>query len=108
MPTQDQEPKGFEASLRALEDVTSALETGQLDLDASLAAFERGIRLLSQCKGLLDQAEKRVALLTGVDEQGQPETAPFESSPTAGPTASPESKPDRANTAKEGFDDLPF
>lgn len=108
MPTKNPEPEGFEPSLRALEEVTSALEAGQLDLDASLAAFERGVRLLSRCKGLLDQAEERVALLTGVDEQGQPETATFEPTPTAGPATSPEPRSGRARTTGEELDDLPF
>ncbi len=38
--------------------------------------------LLTQCHRLLDQAEQSVALLTGVDEQGNPLTAPFDATAT--------------------------
>lgn len=114
MPRSDPKSAGFESSLRALEETASALESGDLDLDAALAAYERGVRLLSHCKGLLDKAEQRVALLTGVDESGQPETAPFDALPPAGPSAAPKgSKRSRAATAEmdedeEAPDDLPY
>ena len=74
---------GFEAALEQLEKTVDELESGDLGLDASLAAYERGVGLLVRCHGLLDAAEKRVALLTGVGEDGSAETTPFDESAPA-------------------------
>lgn len=54
------EPKAFEATLRELEQIVQQLQAGQLPLDESLKAFERGITLYRQCQGLLEQAELRI------------------------------------------------
>ena len=48
----------------------------------ALAKYEKGVKLLTRCHSLLDQAEHSVALLTGVDNQGNPLTAPFDASAT--------------------------
>ncbi|MBX6315387.1 MAG: exodeoxyribonuclease VII small subunit [Isosphaeraceae bacterium] len=68
----------FEAALEQLEQVVAELEGGALGLDDALAAYERGVRLLKHCHGLLDGAERRVALLTGIDADGQAITVPFD------------------------------
>ncbi|MEW4571117.1 exodeoxyribonuclease VII small subunit [Tautonia sp. JC769] len=74
----------FEAALGQIEAIVSDLERGTLDLDASLARYERGVRLLSQCRTTLQSAERRVALLTGATPDGEALTAPFDdpSAPT--------------------------
>jgi exodeoxyribonuclease VII small subunit len=71
---------GFEEALHELEGAVAALEGGDLGLDDALARYEQGIRLLGHCRALLAGAERRVALLTGVDADGQPETASFDAS----------------------------
>jgi exodeoxyribonuclease VII small subunit len=71
---------GFEALLRLLEQTVEDLEGGDLGLDGALAKYEQGVQLLARCYILLDVAERRVALLTEVDEDGQPETTPFDAS----------------------------
>jgi len=53
----------FERSLGELEAIVARLEGGELGLDESLAAFERGIRLFRECQAVLDSAEQRVKLL---------------------------------------------
>lgn len=53
----------FERSLSELESIVTSLEAGELGLDESLAAFERGIRLFRECQNALDSAEQRVKLL---------------------------------------------
>lgn len=73
---------GFEESLERVEGAVLALERGELGLDEALARYEEGVRLLVRCKALLDAAERRVALLTAVDADGNPQTAPFESTPS--------------------------
>lgn len=53
----------FERALGELEHIVARLEGGELGLDESLAAFERGIALYRQCQSALDTAEQRVRLL---------------------------------------------
>jgi exodeoxyribonuclease VII small subunit len=74
---------GFEAALEELEEIVEELEQGRPDLGTALARYERGVRLLGHCQGLIDGAERSVALLTGVDEAGRPITAPFDASATS-------------------------
>lgn len=54
----------FERSLDELEQIVQRMETGELSLDDSLGAYERGVSLYRQCRGALDQAELRVKLLS--------------------------------------------
>jgi len=65
------------------------LEEGRLGLAESLARYEEGVKLLKQCHGLLERAERRIELLTGVDEAGNPVTEPFDDRATL-PTESKE------------------
>lgn len=53
----------FEHALDELERLVQQMEQGELSLDDSLAAYERGIALYRQCQTALDQAELRVRLL---------------------------------------------
>ena len=67
----------FERSLDELEQLVQKLERGDLSLDESLQAYERGIALYRSCQGALEQAELRVRLLS---DQLDPDSAqPFES-----------------------------
>jgi len=61
----------FEQSLAALEEAVRRLEDGDLDLADALGAFESGIRHLKCCYARLEEAERRIELLCGVDRQGQ-------------------------------------
>jgi exodeoxyribonuclease VII small subunit len=64
----------FETSLDELEQLVQKMEKGDLSLDDSLAAYERGVNLYRQCQGALEQAELRVRLLSDPadPESGQP------------------------------------
>jgi exodeoxyribonuclease VII small subunit len=66
----------FEEALEGLEALVAQLETGQLSLEAALAAFERGVRLSRRCAEQLESAERRIAEL--VREGGMLVTRPFE------------------------------
>jgi exodeoxyribonuclease VII small subunit len=72
----------FEAAVSRLEEIVESLERGEPDLAAALAKYETGVRLLTQCHGLLERADRAVALLAGVDQQGKPVTAPFDATAT--------------------------
>ena len=66
----------FEQSLDELELLVEKMEAGDLSLEQSLAAYERGVGLYRQCQQALEQAELRVRLLT---DPAQPENAePFD------------------------------
>jgi len=53
----------FEAALAELEKVVADMETGKLSLEESLAAYQRGVELLQNCRGRLEDAQQRVRVL---------------------------------------------
>jgi exodeoxyribonuclease VII small subunit len=53
----------FEDLLGRLEGLVRALESEELDLEASLAAYEDGVRLARECHARLDDADRRVEVL---------------------------------------------
>ena len=55
--------KDFAATLDQLETLVAQLESGELTLEASLTAFERGIRLTRDAQHRLDSAELKVQAL---------------------------------------------
>jgi len=56
-------PPSFEAALAELEALVATMESGQLPLKESLAAFERGAKLLSYCQDALKDAQQQVEVL---------------------------------------------
>lgn len=68
----------FEQALAALEQIVRDLEDGQLGLTESLGRYEEGVRLLKQCHGLLERAERKIELLSGIDAAGNPIAEPFD------------------------------
>ena len=81
------EELAFEPTLRGLERTVEELEEGDLGLDEALAKYEQGVRMLARLHGLLDGAERRIALVTGLDEAGRPLTVPFDATATTGSTS---------------------
>jgi exodeoxyribonuclease VII small subunit len=67
----------FEDALQRLEEIVDRLETGELPLEDSLKVFEEGVALARRCSKYLEEAEKRIELLTK-DEAGLLKTEPFE------------------------------
>ncbi len=67
----------FEEALAELEAIVQKLERGQLDLEASIAAYERGTLLRRHCEEKLRQARLRVEKLT-FDAAGEAKLEPFE------------------------------
>jgi exodeoxyribonuclease VII small subunit len=66
----------FEAALERLERIVDQLEAGNLPLEESLKIFEEGVGLARRCAKYLDEAEKRIEVLTR-DESGVLKTEPF-------------------------------
>jgi len=54
----------FEKSLDELEQLVRNLEQGELSLEQSLGAFERGVKLTRHCQSALRNAELKVKKLT--------------------------------------------
>jgi exodeoxyribonuclease VII small subunit len=67
----------FEDALGRLEQIVDQLESGDLALESSLKVFEEGVALARRCAKYLEEAEKRIELLTK-DEGGLLKTEPFE------------------------------
>jgi len=67
----------FEDALQRLEHIVDQLEAGNLQLEDSLKVFEEGVGLARRCAKYLDEAEKRIELLTR-DENGVLKTAALE------------------------------
>ena len=61
----------FEKKLGRLEDIVEKMETGELALEESLKLFEEGVKLSRECNVQLSEAEQKVRLLIGVDENGE-------------------------------------
>jgi exodeoxyribonuclease VII small subunit len=97
-----QEAGTFEASLAELEAVVHDLEEGQLGLAEALARYEQGVKHLKHCYQLLEAAERKIELLTGVADNGTPGTEPFdETSESLGESAGRRRRPKRAQPPAE-------
>ena len=70
-------PPRFEDALGKLQASVARLEAGELDLSDALACYEQGIGQLKVCYELLENAERRIELLCGVDAEGNPTTTPY-------------------------------
>ncbi|WP_027350104.1 exodeoxyribonuclease VII small subunit [Halotalea alkalilenta] len=87
MAEQHDEPRGadgaapdeedFAATLSRLEALVERLEAGDLSLEASLTAFEQGVRLTRDARKRLESAELKVKTLLERDDGGVDER-PFE------------------------------
>jgi len=58
----------FEDALAELEKIVASMESGQLPLEESLAAYQRGTQLLKLCQQKLQDAEQQVRILTADDQ----------------------------------------
>ena len=67
----------FEDALKGLEKIVEELEKGNLPLDVSLKKYEEGVRLVQQLSKRLEQAQKRVEVLTR-SADGKLENKPLE------------------------------
>jgi len=63
-------PLKFEDALSRLETIVTELEKGDLPLSDSLKIFEEGIKLSKNCLKMLDDAERKVAIMVQ-DKNGQ-------------------------------------
>ena len=67
----------FEDALRALEAIVHQLETGEVELEQSIAIYGRGNQLKRHCEAKLKTAQARIEKIQ-IGTDGQPGTVPFE------------------------------
>ncbi len=68
----------FEKSLGDLESLVQKMESGDLSLEESLKAFEKGVKLTRDCQQALAKAEQKIQLL--LEENGELKSQPFDQS----------------------------
>jgi exodeoxyribonuclease VII small subunit len=84
MAKKDSQELKFEAAVADLEQIVEQLESGDLSLEDSLAAFEKGVGLVRYCNQKLSDVEKKVELLVK-DKEGQLQLKAFGNGPPADP-----------------------
>ena len=72
------ESLSFEAALVELEDIVSRLEQGEVDLEDSIALYERGTALKAHCEKKLKGAESRLEKIVLGPEGAAKGTEPME------------------------------
>ncbi|MBS0308262.1 MAG: exodeoxyribonuclease VII small subunit [Proteobacteria bacterium] len=58
-------PTSFEQALAELEQLVAQMEAGELPLETSVAAYQRGSELVKYCAAQLDKVENQVKALEG-------------------------------------------
>lgn len=71
----DIESLSFEQALAELESIVQQLESGEVELEKSIAIYERGAALRAHCEGKLKNAELKVERIVR-GEDGEPATEP--------------------------------
>ena len=64
MANSDNSIRDFEAAIAELESIVKKLEEGDLPLEQSLGLYERGVQLSRFCHARLEEAERRIEILT--------------------------------------------
>jgi exodeoxyribonuclease VII small subunit len=85
-------PKKFEEELKDLEEIVGRIDSGELTLEDSIGAFERGVALVRSLNQKLDEVEKKVEILSR-NSQGDLKTAPYEGLDEEIPPARRENSP---------------
>ena len=76
MSKKEKAEPSFDESLQRLEQIVEQMEAGAMDLDAMVAAFEEGQRLIQFCSKKLNEVERRIEVLVK-DNAGVETAAPF-------------------------------
>lgn len=65
VPNVPDAPTSFEEAMTELERLVAQMEAGELPLEASVAAYQRGAELVKYCAAQLDKVEAQVKVLEG-------------------------------------------
>lgn len=69
-----EQPVSFEAAMQELEQLVMHMESGELPLDKSVTAYQRGAQLIRYCSTQLEKVENQVKILEGDILKPYPET----------------------------------
>ncbi len=58
----------FEDALARLEQIVAQIEEGEVSLEESIEKYAEGIKLIKQCRTILDGAEKKIQVLAKADD----------------------------------------
>jgi exodeoxyribonuclease VII small subunit len=96
----------FEDELKDLEGIVAQIDSGELSLEDSITAFERGVGLVRSLNQKLDEVERKVELLMR-NAQGELKTTPYDA---AAAKAERGNKPEenRKDGHKKDDEDIPF
>lgn len=75
--TQKLDELSFEQALVELESIVKSLESGDIQLEDSIKAYERGAALKMHCESKLKSAQLKIEKIT-VTPDGRVETQPFD------------------------------
>jgi exodeoxyribonuclease VII small subunit len=93
--------KKFEDELKDLEGIVAQIDSGELSLEDSIAAFERGVGLVRSLNEKLDEVERKVELLMR-NAHGGLKSTPFDpAAAKSGDTAAEDAR-------RVDDDDVPF
>ena len=65
-----EKPPKFEDAIAQLETIIDQIESGQIGLEESITQYERGMKLVTRCQSILDDARRRIAELTTAPGSG--------------------------------------
>ena len=105
----------FEDELKDLEGIVAQIDSGELSLEDSITAFERGVGLVRSLNQKLDEVERKVELLMR-NAQGELKTTPYDAAAAKAESGNkpeenrPESRQEsrRDGHKKNDEEDIPF
>ncbi len=50
----------FEDAIKSLGEIVDSIEGGDIALESSIAQYEKGMKLIAHCRGILQKAEKKI------------------------------------------------
>ena len=81
MAEQKQQKQTFEQALAELGKIVTEVEEGKVPLEKSIDRYEQGMKLIQYCRGILENAEKRIEVINKKaqpqSEQGGGDAVPF-------------------------------
>lgn len=69
--TNDISKLSFEQAIKTLNEIVQNIESGETPLQASLEQYEEGMTLIKHCRGILQQAEKRIEKIAADSESAE-------------------------------------
>ena len=92
----------FESALERLEEIAARMEANDLPLEELIVVYEEGLGLVRFCSQRLDEAEKRLQVITR-NAAGQPEgLAPVHSPDEIPPSTTPQTSATGEDTGSVG------